>query len=340
MTAHVRLLPSGHGFVVEGNDTLLDAALRAGLAPDYGCNNGTCGLCKARVVSGQVAQVRYHDYPLGEVERASGYMLMCSNTALTDAAIEAPEAWGTEDIPLQRITARVRKTEYPTPDVCVLHLQTPRTERLRFLAGQYATLRFRDMPPEDWSIASCPCDGRNLQFHLPRASGSRLSDYVFGTVHGSDAFAVEGPKGRFVLQEGSPRPVIFLAWGTGFAPIKSLIEQAVAVELRAAMYLYRIDEHEPYLHNLCRSWVDALDDFRYAALALSPEGTAGSHERESALRTGMELLSRRFMQVHPRLSAFDVYASGPEDTLAAAETFLLERGVPRDRLFLERSPKN
>ena len=154
MVAHVLVTPSQREFFVEGSDTLLDAALRAGLALNYGCSNGNCGLCKARIVSGQAKKVRNHDYVLSEAEKSAGVVLMCSNTAVNDLVIEAQEAGSAREIPLQQIAARVKATERLADDIMLLHLQTPRTRRLRFLAGQYVTLQAGEAPPVDYPVAS------------------------------------------------------------------------------------------------------------------------------------------------------------------------------------------
>ncbi|MCZ7653462.1 MAG: 2Fe-2S iron-sulfur cluster-binding protein [Rhodocyclaceae bacterium] len=165
MSAHVILHPSRHEFFVEGADTLLEAALRAGLAVNYGCSNGNCGLCKARVISGQVQKVRPHDYVLSEAEKNQGYTLLCSHAAVGDLVIEALETSSAGDIPQQQIVARIKAIEALGDDVRLLHLQTPRNNRLRFLAGQSATLVAGETSAQ-LPIASCPCDDRNL--HFPR----------------------------------------------------------------------------------------------------------------------------------------------------------------------------
>ena len=140
MTARVKIQPSGHAFVVDGDDTLLEAALRAGLALDYGCSIGSCGKCKARIVSGEVRKTRHSDLALTAAEKSAGIALMCCNTAVGDVVIEAREAHGAADMPLQRIDARVKAVRPLAEDVRLLHLQTPRTNRLRFLAGQSVSL--------------------------------------------------------------------------------------------------------------------------------------------------------------------------------------------------------
>ncbi len=326
MTAHVRLLPSQHEFFVEGNDTILDAALRAGLALDYGCSSGNCGLCKGKVLSGQVKKTRPHDYVLTDAEKSAGWVLMCCHTAVTDLVVEASEASGARDIPRQTITTRVKLIEPLAADMRLLHLQTPRTNRLRFLAGQHVTLRTADGAEAELPIASCPCDDRNLQFHVCRSPGDDFAARVFERLHVSDPVTLDGPRGEFVLHDGSTRPLIFLACDTGFAPIKSLIEHAMSLEAAESMHLYWVarDPRGHYMQNLCRAWADALDNFHYTPL--TPE-SAGTEE---------ERLTGALAQVvkdHPDIAEYDVYAAGSMPLLGAAQKVLLPAGLPPEQLF-------
>jgi CDP-4-dehydro-6-deoxyglucose reductase len=315
---HVQVKPSGHEFFVEGNDSLLEAALRAGLSLDYGCSAGSCGKCKARVVSGQVHRTRHSDYVLSAAEKNAGAVLMCCNTALTDVVIEAREAHGAADMPLQTLDARVKAVSPLGDDVRLLHLQTPRSNRLRFLAGQSVSLSLADGIRASIPLASCPCDDRNLQFHIPRRAGDAFAERVFGGLKDVDSVRVEGPRGEFVLNEESHRALVFIAGESGFAPIKSLIEHAMGLEAAESLHLVWIATGQGghYLDNLCRSWSDALDDFSYTPFT----------DDETALR--------QVLQDHPRLVECDVYIAGPAPWAGAAEFQLLERGLPRAQLFV------
>ncbi len=326
MTAHVRLLPSQHEFFVEGNDTLLDAALRAGLALDYGCSSGNCGQCKGKVLSGQVKKTRSHDYVLTDAEKAAGEILLCCHTAVTDLVVEAQEAGGARDIPRQTIVTRVKLVEPLAADMRLLHLQTPRTNRLRFLAGQHVTLRLADGAEAELPVASCPCDDRNLQFHVCRSPGDEFAARVFERLRVSDPVTLDGPRGEFVLHDGSTRPLVFLACDTGFAPIKSLIEHAMSLEAAESMHLYWIarDARGHYLQNLCRAWADALDNFHYTPLTLDNTGTEE------------ERIARALAQVtkdHPDIAEYDVYAAGAMTLMTAAQKVLVSAGLPPEQLF-------
>lgn len=328
MVAHVLVLPSQREFFVEGSDSLLDAALHTGLALDYGCSSGNCGLCKARVVSGQVKKIRNHDFVLTEAEKLAGVVLMCSNTAVVDLVLEAHEADSAREIPLQELTTRVKRTERLADDIMLLHLQTPRTRRLRFLAGQYVSLQMGDLAPVDYPLASCPCDERNLQFHVRRTPNNPFAEKVFEGLKSGDSVNVIGPRGEFALREDSPHTLVFIAWGTGFAPLKSLIEHAMALEITDSLHLYWFappgDGH--YLRNLCRAWADALDNFYYTPVEF-PETAVNDVER---FKTEMLCVLRD----NPVLQDCDVYVAGAPALHEAAREFLLAKGLPSEQLVL------
>jgi CDP-4-dehydro-6-deoxyglucose reductase len=326
MSAHVQVKPSGHEFFVDGNDSLLEAALRAGLSLDYGCSIGNCGKCKARVVSGQVHRLRHSDYACTAAEKAAGVVLMCCHTAATDLVIEAREAHGAADMPLQTIDARVKAVSPMGEDMRLLHLQTPRSNRLRFLAGQSVQLSLGEGAAASFPVASCPCDERNLQFHVRRRTGDAFAERVFAGLKDLDTVRVEGPRGEFVLDEASTRPLVFVAFDTGFAPVKSLIEHAMALDAAETLHLVWVaGERGHYLDNLCRAWSDALDNFRYDPLAAAPDAPD-----EALARSVLQ----RVLQAHPRLEEVDVYVAGPAPRAHAAEFELLEHGLPRAQLRL------
>ncbi len=263
MEKTITLLPSNHRFLLQGSETILEAALRSGCSPAYGCNNGNCGQCLAQLVSGKTRQVRHSDFRLdtahGSAAQDTRPLLMCCHTALTDLVLQAKEADSAEDIPLQHIRARIRKIDRADPEVSVVSLQTPRTRTLRFLAGQYIRVSVDDENPGEFHLGNCPCDDRNLELHLP--SGSHSLAALSRATHA----AISGPFGDFKFIEQPARPALFIASAHGFAPLKSIIEHAIALEYTAPLALFRIGGR-PYLHNLCRSWQDALDDFHYQVI--------------------------------------------------------------------------
>lgn len=331
MAAHVRVLPSGHDFLVDGQDSILEAALRAGVPLSYGCSGGNCGLCKARVVSGQIRKIRHHDYVIPEAQKGQGYVLLCSSTAVTDVEIEAPVAGGVQDIPFQQLSARVKAIEPLSHDMILLHLQTPRSNRLRFLAGQYATLQVGKSLSADLPIASCPCDDRNLHFHVRRKPGNLFSDYVFNQLRNNEAVDVEGPQGEFILQEKSPRPLYFIAFDTGFAPVKSLIEHALSLDAAESIHLYWLGSEAGsiYMPNMGRAWADALDNFTFSSRVAGFDLRAVSGKREASVRAMLE----EILAGSPALLAGDIYLAGPEAAVAVAEHFFLDLGLPKSRVF-------
>lgn len=347
MTARVTIQPSGTEFRVERGETVLEAALRSGVALNYNCGNGTCGDCKARVLSGRPAEELPHDYVLKEVERSLGMVLLCCTRTDEDLVVEAAQAGAPADILPERITTTVYRLQQPADDVMLLELRTPRSNTLRFLAGQYARIELDGIPAHSAAIASCPCNGMYLQFHLRRVPGDAFSDYVFTKLRTRQKVDVEGPFGDFVLDEQSNRPIVFLAFGIGFAPLKSLIEHAIALELAQPMRLYWVasDARAHYLSNYCRSWQDALDDFTFVPVsganqsghtANRASGQAGLTARQRAmLDAASELLNRE-----PDLSGFDLYCSGPKSIVERFQALLLQHGIPPDRLFLDYTEKH
>ena len=309
MPSVIKILPGGRIFPCEGNSTLLEAGLHAGLALGYGCSNGNCGECMARIVSGEVHKVRHHDYVIGAELKNSGHILMCCHTAVTDVVLEASEASGSGEIPRQQISAKVRNIEFVNDDVALLHLKTPRTRRLRFLAGQQVQLECANIQPASYPISSCPCDDMNLHFQLPWLPHDEFSEHVFTRLRKGDQVDIAGPEGNFVLNEGSGRPLVFIAWHTGFAPVRSLIEHAMALEITASLHLVWMtrSRQDRYQDNLCRSWQDAFENFYYLPIDVNPGGDTVNTASTLAL-----------LNIDPAdMGNFDFYVAGDETFIDA-----------------------
>jgi CDP-4-dehydro-6-deoxyglucose reductase len=340
MSFRIRLLPSGKEFAAEKNETILEAALRSGIALNYNCNTGTCGGCGGRIKSGLVGETQQHDFHFSDTLKEQGHVLLCVTAAQSDLEIEVKEAGGIEDIPLQRIPTKVELMEQIQDDTLILHLRTPRTQTLRFLAGQHLRLAIADMPPRNKSLASCPCNAMHLQFQIRRVPGDPFSEYVFTQLKISQTVMVEGPWGNFSLDENSKRPIIFVAYETGFASIKSIIEHAIALELEQPLHLYWM-VHRPgnhYLNNLCRSWLDALDNFSYTAL--TGNGLSGVSSWEASADPAvdlrdMEAAGAAIVADHPDLSDFDVYLTAPEASTEEIVGLLQRHGLPKGQLHLD-----
>jgi len=321
IAANVKILPSGNDFFVEGSESILDASVRAGLNLAHGCSSGNCGICKARLVSGEIYKTREHDYKLSDREQQMGYILTCSNTAVTDLVLEATEALSVDDLPMQEIRASVRKVERLGEDMIQLELQTPRTQTLRFMAGQRAQLILEDGASTDLPIASCPCNGRDLHFFVRLAPSDNFSQGVFGGLRRRQAVTVNGPIGRFVLDEESPEPAVFVAFGDGMAPIKSLLEHAVSIDLIESFHLYwAVSENQArYQANWCRAMSESLDNFIYSPLVVT--------QADEVLAV---IASDR-----PEQDARHYYLAGPAAMVQFLADGLGKLGVSAERLSVE-----
>jgi len=322
MTAQVTVRPSGHQFAVEGHSNLLQSGLHAGLKLNYGCGNGSCGMCKVRVISGEVVKTQHFDYALSESEKAQGYSLMCCHTAgSSELTLEMLEADGPQDIPAQQLVAQVRAVTELAPDTRLLHLQTPRTHRLRFLAGQSVQLGWAAADGNEafaaHPLSSCPCDDRNLQFLIARDESSVFARHVFaGDIRPGNAVTVVGPTGDFVLAEGN-RPLVFAACDVGFGPIKSLIEHALSLDASPSLSLFwlatRSDGH--FLANQCRAWSGALDEFEYDLVSNS-DIALGAQQIAHAIRADLFDIG------------CDFYLAGPQEFINLMTDELHAAGIP------------
>ncbi|MEI8327106.1 MAG: 2Fe-2S iron-sulfur cluster-binding protein [Betaproteobacteria bacterium] len=327
MTAQVTVRPSGHQFLVEGHANLLQSGLHAGLKLNYGCGNGSCGMCKVRVISGQVARTQHFDYPLSEAEKAQGYALMCCHTAASsELTLEMLEAGGPQDIAQQQIVAQVSALSALAPDTRLLHLQTPRSHRLRFLAGQSVSLGWtgpgQGEAHASYPIASCPCDDRNLLFYVARDEDDGLARHLFaGDIPVGAAITVLGPTGDFVLVDGY-RPLVFAACDGGFAPIRGLIEHALSLDTAPALSLFWLatgsDGH--FLANQCRAWSEALDPFEYE-LVSNPDPESGAQQIAQAMRADLFDID------------CDCYLAGPEPFVRTLRDELRAAGVAAAQIF-------
>lgn len=310
MSAQVTVMPSGHTFTIESHDTILQAALRAGIPLNYGCSSGNCGDCQARLLSGQVSKIHPHDYLVKEADKAKGALLMCAYTAVGDIVIEASIA-GADDIPQQTIATRVKAIDHINEHILALHLMTPRNQRLRFLAGQSVRLAVGGVAG-DYYIASCPCEDRHIELHV-RRDQQAFSERAFTGLGKEDAVTLTGPDGGFVIKLDSRRPIVFVAWDDGFAPIKSLIQHAMSLEVAESMHLYWLaDAFGHYQENYVRSLADALDDFDYKMM-----GTDAAPAE----------LAGRVLADHPDFTRYDIYAAGPAAFLESLRAGALARNL-------------
>jgi len=320
MSASVKIIPSGHEFFVDGTESILEAAVRSGLRISYGCYSGNCGACKSRIISGEVWKLTEHDYVLSEREKQMGYVLTCCNTAVTDVVLEAAEARSVDDLPEQSIRAQIRKLEAESDDLVLLNIQTPRTQTLRFMAGQRARLTLETGASTELPIASCPCNGRNLQFSVRRGSDAFSQD-LFDRTNTRQSIDLIGPYGDFVLHEDATEPAVFIAIGDGIAPIKSLIEHAISIDSIEAFHLYwAVDEADGhYYQRWCRALKETLDNFAY-----TPMVGDESNRILSQLRADLA-----------QLGGLRFYLAGTPGPIREIERELAAAGVPSEQIRSE-----
>ena len=330
MAHQVTVQPSGHVFEVPEGETVLAAALNAGFHLPYGCRNGACGSCKGKLLGGEIDYGRYQHTALSDDERAAGYALFCVAKPHSDLVIEVRSIGAVKDIVVKKLPCRVHKLERVADDVIVLRLKLPANERLQFLAGQYIEFILKDGSRRSFSMANAPHDDEFLQLHVRHVPGGSFTDHVFGAMKERDILRFEGPLGSFFLREAD-KPILFVASGTGFAPIKSIVEDAFRKGIERPMSLYwgARRPKDLYLSELPERWVAEHPNFRYVPVisdALPEDGWTG--------RTGF--VHRAVMDDFADLSDYQVYACGvPVMVEAARRDFTHERKLPIDEFYAD-----
>ena len=328
----VKVQPSGHEFDVAEGESVLGAALRQQFVLPYGCRNGACGSCKGRIVEGQVDYGVYQKKALTDDERAQGKALFCQARPLSDLVIEARTIGAAKDIQVKTLPCRIQKMERRADDVMVLYLKLPANERLQFLAGQYIEFLLKDGSRRSFSMANAPHDDEFIQLHVRHVPGGQFTDHVFGRMKEREILRFEGPLGTFFLREDSAKPIVFVASGTGFAPIKSIIEQALYKGNPRPMVLYwgARRPKDLYMNELSLRWaIEHAGQFRYIPVvsdALADDQWSG--------RSGF--VHRAVMEDFPDLSAHQVYACGvPVMVDAARRDFTQQCRLPEDEFFAD-----
>ncbi len=333
MAFRVTLLPSGHGFDVEDGKTVLAAALAAGRNLAYSCRAGSCTTCKARLVSGRVDYGKINEHHLDAAARARGEVLLCQATPLSDLEIAAEELT-LHLSPPRLVPCRVKRIERVAPDVAVVGLRLPYNDNMLFAAGQYVDFLLADGARRSYSIATAPdLEGAlmDIELHVRHMPGGAFTDRVFGGLKVGEILRFEGPLGTFYLREESAKPIVLLAGGTGFAPIKAICEYALKRRIARPMTLYWgcRSRRDLYMVELPRRWTEEAADFRFVPVLSEPAPGDGWDGR-----TG--LVHRAAMADFPDLSGHQVYASGtPAMIEAARRDFVRNCGLPEAEFFAD-----
>ncbi len=337
MSYQVELKTSGKTFSVEADETVLEAALRQSINLPYGCKNGACGSCKGRLLTGKITHGDHSQSALSPADETAGATLLCCAHPQTDLLIEVREVQGGGDIPVRKVPCRINTIKFASDDVAILQLQLPASERFQFLAGQYLEFLLKDNKRRAYSIANAPHEEGLLELHIRHLPGGLFTDPLFGqTADGKqikekDILRFEGPLGSFFLREDSKKPIIFLASGTGFAPIKAMLTSIQNKKIDREIHFYWGGRRpkDLYMDSLCQEFTHTIPGFHYIPViseALPEDGWQG--------RTGF--VHRAVMHDFSDLSSYQVYACGAPIVIAAARTdFVKECRLPEEEFFAD-----
>jgi len=345
MAFKVSVRPSGRQFLAESTENILDAALRSGVGLPFGCKDGACGSCKARVLSGELEQGWHAAPALSTQEHAGGMALLCCAQPRSDLVIEVREIAGYGEFPARRMPCRITHLDLIAPDVVIVTLQLPASERLQYRAGQFLEFTLGEGARRCYSIATAPHAEGPLSIHVRHMPGGVFTDALFGTAGKSikerDILRLEGPLGTFFLRPDSGRPIVLLASGTGFAPIKAIAETIFHLRLNhddalrarpvqpVVLYWGARARLDLYMDALPTRWASEQPNFHYVPVlsdALEQDAWTG--------RTGF--VHRAVMQDLPDLSGYDVYACGaPAMVEAARRDFVDHCGLPEDQFMAD-----
>jgi CDP-4-dehydro-6-deoxyglucose reductase len=330
MSYQITVQPAGRQFSVEADETLLSAAIRQGVGLPYGCKDGACGSCKSKLLEGRVSLGNHQAKALSAEEEATGFILTCCARPETDCQVEARSVPGAGEFPIVKLPTRVISIERPADDVALLRMQLAANINFQFRAGQYVEFILRDGARRSYSMANAPHSlTGQIELHIRHMPGGKFTDHVFSVMKEKDILRMEGPFGSFFLREDSAKPIVLLASGTGFAPIKALIEHARHTGSQRPMVLYWGGRKAKDLY--LSSWAEQVAKewplLRFVpVLSEADAGWAG--------RTGF--VHQAVMADLPDLSGHQVYACGAPLMVDAARRDFVERcGLPEDEFFAD-----
>ena len=340
MRAHWRLMklllrPLNRSLELAPGRPVLESALAAHVNLPHSCRGGNCGSCRARLLSGRIDYPRGRTAGLSEAEAAAGYVLLCQAVPLTDLVVEAREIRRATDVEVKSLPCRVERLERLAPDVMGVYLRLPAVEDFRFSAGQYLDVLLPGGRRRSFSIASPPHDAGLIELHVRRVAGGQFTAQVFESLARGALLRIEGPLGQFVYREPQDAmgagPLLLVAGGTGFAPIKAVIEHAIHQAITRPMVLYWGVRSlvDLYLPRLPGHWQQQQRDFTFIPVLSDPRP-----EDHWPGRTG--LVHKAVMADFTDLSGYQVYAcGGPAMIEAARKDFTEQRRLPPEEFFAD-----
>jgi len=327
----VTIANSGRTFPAAPGETVLEAAQRAGIALPYSCRAGVCGSCKAILLSGRCDYPRNPPVALSGSAASEHAILMCQAVPASDLTIAAREVASVEDIARRRLTVEVAQKRPLAPDVTGLVLRpVPGATPLKWLPGQYLDVLLAEGRRRPFSIAGGPSEDGSIELHVRHVAGGGFTSWVHeGLVPGA-RLHIEGPLGTFVPREDSERPMVFMAGGTGFAPVKAIVEHFLALPTRRSMALYwgARSVGDLYLRELAGRWAREAPNLSFHPVLSDPEQAAAA-----GLRAG--LVHEAVLEDLPDLSGHEVYMSGPPAMIDAGRRLFAEAGLPDERLYFD-----
>ena len=331
MTFQVTVTPSGRQFECDEGETVLSAALRAGVGLPYGCKNGACGSCKGKLIAGQVVHGNHQQKALSDTEEEQGMSLFCCAKPNSDITIEAREVQGSDEFPIKKMPSRIARMEKLSDDVMLIALQLPANERLQYRAGQYIEFMLKDGKRRSYSMANAPHIDAQITLHVRHMPGGIFTDQVFSSMKERDILRFEGPHGTFFLREDTEKPIILLASGTGFAPIKALIEHLIDLKSPRPVTLYWGGRRpqDLYMDALCQEWAKTLPNFNYI-----PVVSDALPEDQWTGRSGF--VHQAVIADHADLSGYQVYACGaPVMVDSAKRDFIALCQLPPEEFYAD-----
>ncbi len=319
---------SGHTFDVRPSQTVLEAAIAAGINMPYGCRNGACGACKGKVLTGKVAHDDFQGSALSEAEQAAGMALFCCARPFEDLVIECRQIDMVQGIKPRILPVRIQHKELVAADVMVLHLQLPATEQLTFMAGQYIEFLLKDGRRRAFSIANAPHEKGLIELHVRKIEGGHFTSQVFDEMPVKTILRIEAPLGSFYLREQSDKPIIMVAGGTGFAPVKGMIEHMIFNQIQRPLHLYRgaRQVEDLYMDDLCQRWATFMPNVEYIPVISEGQGGDGWEGRRG-------LVHQAVLDDHADLSGFEVYACGAPGMIEAAKQSFAAQGLPEEAFY-------